>query len=75
MLASDIGPHADLAALTAGIRVLPTGDPEPWVEEIQRMAAELPALSRAAHGILAARSVDSMIDAVLNVYRSVLARA
>ena len=72
VLASDIGPHSDLAAVTSAIRVLPTGDPELWAEEILGMAADLPSLSRAARKILEFRSVDSMIDAVLDVYRSVL---
>jgi glycosyltransferase involved in cell wall biosynthesis len=74
VLGSDIGPHSDLAAVTPAFRVLPTGDPEPWVDELLQIAADLPSLSRAAHGIIESRSVDSMIDAVLDVYRGVLAR-
>lgn len=75
VIASDIGPHSDIAAVTSAIRVLPTGDAEPWVEEILRMATELPSLSRVAHRIVETRSVESMIDALLAVYRSVLERA
>ena len=74
VLASDIGPHSDIAAVNAAVRVLPTGDPEPWAEEILRMAADLPGLSRVAYEIVETRSVESMIDALLAVYRGVLDR-
>ncbi len=73
VLASAIGPHADLAAVSGAVRVLPTGDPEPWADEVLRMAADLPALSRIARGIVETRSVESMLDGLLEVYRGVLA--
>jgi glycosyltransferase involved in cell wall biosynthesis len=74
VLASDIPPHRELAALSPALQVLPAVDPETWAERVVGMLGELAELSEAATAVRAAFSVDRMADETVAVYEEVLRR-
>jgi glycosyltransferase involved in cell wall biosynthesis len=74
VLASDIPPHRELAALSPALQVLPAVQPKEWAERAVAMLAELGELSKAAVAAREAFSVDRMADETVAVYEEVLRR-
>jgi glycosyltransferase involved in cell wall biosynthesis len=72
VLASDIPPHRELAAISRAVQVLPAGDPEAWVERVVAMLGELAELSTSAIAARESFSVDRMVDETIAVYEEVL---
>lgn len=72
VLASEIPPHRELAALSPAVQVLPAVDPDAWAERVLGMLGELGELSDAAVGARESFSVDRMADETIAVYEEVL---
>lgn len=72
VLASDIPPHRELAALSPALHVLPAVDPEAWAESVVEMVGELEQLSEAATAARKLFSVDRMAEETVAVYERVL---
>jgi glycosyltransferase involved in cell wall biosynthesis len=72
VLASEIPPHRELAALSPALQVLPAVDPDAWAERVVAMLAELGALSESAIAARELFSVDRMAEETIAVYEDVL---
>jgi glycosyltransferase involved in cell wall biosynthesis len=72
VLASEIPPHRELAALSPALQVLPAVDPDAWAERVLGMLGELGELSDAAVAARESFSVDRMADETIAVYEEVL---
>lgn len=72
VLASDIPPHRELAALSPALQLLPAADPEAWADRVVAMLGKLTELSEAALAAREVFSVDRMADETVEVYEEVL---